>query len=113
MIIFTVDWLKRISIRMQRYLPKRSKKNIPDAMSWMETTESALKTTSEIITKIHTFCVQGANDTFNEDDRNSIAINLKELKTQIYQEGNANYAGRYLFTGYKTNTSLVFGEDYH
>ncbi len=88
-------------------------KNIPDAMSWMETTESALKTTSEIITKIHTYCVQGANDTFNEDDRNSIAINLKELKTQIYQEGNANYAGRYLFTGYKTNTSLVFGEESH
>ena len=29
-------------------------KNIPDAMSWMETTESALRTTSEIITKIHT-----------------------------------------------------------
>ena len=88
-------------------------KNIPDAMSWMETTESALRTTSEIITKIHTYCVQGANDTFNEDDRNSIAINLKELKTQIYQEGNANYAGRYLFTGYKTNTSLVFGEESH
>ena len=88
-------------------------KNIPDAMSWMETTESALKTTSEIITKIHTYCVQGANDTLNEDDRNSIAINLKELKTQIYQEGNANYAGRYLSTGYKTNTSLVFGEESH
>ncbi len=88
-------------------------KNIPDAMSWMETTESALKTTSEIITKIHTYCVQGANDTLNEQDRNSVAINLKELKTQIYQEGNANYAGRYLFTGYKTNTSLVFGDESH
>lgn len=89
------------------------KKNIPDAMSWMETTESALKVTSEIITQIHTYCVQGANDTLTEEDRNSIATNLKELKTQIYQEGNANYAGRYLFTGYKTNTSLVFGEESH
>lgn len=88
-------------------------KNIPDAMSWMETTESALKVTGEIITQIHTLCVQGANDTLNEEDRNSIATNLKELKTQIYQEGNANYAGRYLFTGYKTNTSLVFDQESH
>lgn len=88
-------------------------KNIPDAKSWMETTESALKVTSEIITEIHTYCVQGANDTLNEEDRNSIATNLKELKKQIYQEGNANYAGRYLFTGYKTNTSLVFGDESH
>lgn len=88
-------------------------KNIPDAKSWMETTESALKVTSEIITKVHTYCVQGANDTFNEEDRNSIATNLKQLKAQIYQEGNANYAGRYLFTGYKTNTSLVFSDESH
>ena len=83
-------------------------KNIPDAMSWMEVTESALKNTSEIITQIHTYCTQGANDTLTVDERNSIVQNLQELKNQIYQEGNSNYAGRYLFTGYKTNTSLVF-----
>lgn len=89
------------------------KKNIPDAMSWMETTESALKVTSEIITQIHTYCVQGANDTLTEKDRNSIASNLSELKQQIYQEGNSNYAGRYLFTGYKTSTPLVFDGEEH
>ncbi|MCR5431994.1 MAG: flagellar hook-associated protein FlgL [Lachnospiraceae bacterium] len=88
-------------------------KNIPDAMSWMETTESALRVTNEIITKIHTYCVQGANDTLTEEDRRSIAINLQELSSQVYQEGNANYAGRYLFTGYKTNTPLVFGDEIH
>ncbi|MCR5324653.1 MAG: flagellar hook-associated protein FlgL [Lachnospiraceae bacterium] len=88
-------------------------KNIPDAISWMETTESALRVTSEIITQIHTYCVQGANDPLNVKDRTSIATNLTQLKSQVYQEGNANYAGRYLFTGYKTNTSLVFGEESH
>ena len=84
------------------------KKNIPDAKSWMETTESALRNTSEVITKIHTYCVQGANDTLTEEERKSIVDNLKELKNQVYQEGNSNYAGRYLFTGYKTNSPLVF-----
>ena len=88
-------------------------KNIPDAMSWMESTESALKVASEIITQVHTFCVQGANDPLTQKDRNSIATNLSQLKAQVYQEGNANYAGRYLFTGYKTNTSLVFGDESH
>ena len=83
-------------------------KNIPDAMSWMEVTENSLKNTSEIITQIHTYCDQGANDTLTVSERDSIVQNLLELKNQIYQEGNANYAGRYLFTGFKTNTSLVF-----
>lgn len=84
------------------------KKNIPDAKSWMDTTESALKNTSEIITRIHTYCVQGANDTLTESERSSIADNLRELKNQAYAEGNSNYAGRYLFTGYKTDTPLLF-----
>ncbi len=83
-------------------------KNIPDAMSWMEVTESALRNTSEIITKIHTYCDQGANDTLTASERENIVQNLTELKNQIYMEGNSTYAGRYIFTGYKTNNGLLF-----
>lgn len=86
-------------------------KNIPDALSWMDVTESALKSMNDIITQVHTYCVQGANDPLKEEDRQSIVKTLAELKQQIYQEGDSNYAGRYVFTGYKTNTSLVFSED--
>lgn len=86
-------------------------KNIPDAKSWMEVTESALKTVNDVLTQMNSYCVQGANDTLTKSDRNSIASNLQELKDQIYQEGNSNYAGRYVFTGYKTDTSLVFAEN--
>lgn len=86
-------------------------KNIPDAMSWMEVTESALKNINSILTNIHTQFNQGANDTLSKSDRDSIVKNLQEMKSQIYQEGNTNYAGRYVFTGYKTNTSLIFNEE--
>lgn len=85
-------------------------KNIPDALSWMDVTESALGTINEILTVVHTSCVQGASDTLTTDDRNAILANLKQYKEQIYQEGSSNYAGRYVFTGYKTDTSLVFDE---
>ena len=34
-----------------------------------------------------------------------------ELCAQIYQEGNSDYAGRYVFTGFKTDTSLTFDND--
>jgi flagellar hook-associated protein 3 FlgL len=33
------------------------------------------------------------------------------MKQQIYQEGNTNYAGRYVFTGYKTDSPLTFTND--
>lgn len=86
-------------------------KNIPDALAWMELTESSLSNINEILTKIHTYSVNGANDTLTEEDRNSLAVNLNQLKDQIYQEGNTNYAGRYVFSGYKTDSSLVFSEN--
>lgn len=87
------------------------KKNIPDGMSWMEETEGALTNINEILTKIHTLFDQGANGIYEDGDLNSTVKVLKEMKNQIYQEGNTNYAGRYVFSGYKTNTSLVFNED--
>lgn len=86
-------------------------KNIPDAMEWMDVTESALKTANELITSINTYCNQGANDHPTAEDRNAIAENLQQLKKQVYQEGNTNYAGRYVFSGYKTDTTLVFNSE--
>ena len=86
-------------------------KNIPDALAWMDVTESALRTVNSIITSMNTYCNQGANDYPSAEDRNAIATNLAELKGQLYQEGNTNYAGRYVFSGYKTDTSLVFNKE--
>lgn len=82
-------------------------KNIPDALSWMDSTESALNNVNTLLTEVTKYCVQGSNDTLTVADRTSIVQNLEEIKKQIYQEGDANYAGRYVFTGYKTDTSLV------
>lgn len=83
-------------------------KNIPDATSWLEVTESSLTSIHEILNKVYSQCVYGSTDTLEPDDRNTILQDLKALAEQIYEEGNADYAGRYVFTGYKTNTSLTF-----
>lgn len=85
-------------------------KNIPDAKNWMDVTESALETVNDVLSQINTYCVQGSSDTLTASDRTYIANNLKQLKDQIYQEGNTNYAGRYVFTGFKTDSSLIFGK---
>ena len=87
-----------------------TEKNIPDALSWMDTTESSLDVVNAVLRQMNTYCNQGANDTLTAEDRNSIVENLEQLKRHIYQEGNSNYAGRYVFSGYKTDTPLVFNE---
>lgn len=86
-------------------------KNIPDAESWLEVTETALTNMKKILTDIHTKCDEGANGTLTEEDRNTILKQLKSLASQVYSEGNADYAGRTVFTGYKTNKTLTFEND--
>jgi flagellar hook-associated protein 3 FlgL len=85
-------------------------KNIPDAKSWMDVTESALTTVNDILKQINSKCVQGSTDTLTASDRTAIVQSLEQMKDQIYQEGNTNYAGRYVFTGYKTDSTLTFTE---
>lgn len=83
-------------------------KNIPDAESWLDVTETALKNMSQIVKDIYTQCVNGSNDTLTAEDRDIILKNLTALKSQLYSEGNADYAGRTIFTGYKTNSTLTY-----
>jgi len=83
-------------------------KNIPDAESWLDVTETALTNMSQIVKDIYTQCVNGSNDTLTADDRNILLKNVTALKSQLYAEGNADYTGRTIFTGFKTNSPLTF-----
>ena len=85
--------------------------NIEQADSWLDITETAISNISSLLNKIYDCCVQGANDTLNQDDRNAILAQLKQNQDQIYSEGNTDYAGRTVFTGYKTNAPLTYTKD--
>ena len=84
--------------------------NIPDAESWMDVTETALKNMESILKDVRTQCIYGANDSLKAEDRQTILEQLSKLRDQIYAEGNADYANRTVFTGYRTNQKLTFME---
>ncbi|MCM1231522.1 MAG: hypothetical protein NC123_11945 [Butyrivibrio sp.] len=83
-------------------------KNIPDAESWLSVTEDALKNLSAITTNMITLCTKGANGPLKTEDRQIILEQLKKLGEEVYATGDADYAGRYVFTGYRTDTPLSF-----
>ena len=85
-------------------------KNIPDANSWYQLTTTSLDNITERLKNLESYCVQGANDTFNSENRSDIIDVLKQFKDAVSSEGNSTYAGRYIFSGYKTDRSLAFTE---
>lgn len=92
---------------MDQYLAK----NIEDADSWLDLTETALTNMYKSLETMHTLADQGANGTNTSKDLNTILTSLESLKESIYAEGNADYAGRSIFTSYRTNCKLTFQND--
>lgn len=85
--------------------------NIRDASAWMDVTETALTNMKNLLTDIRTHCVNGSTDTLNAEDRETILEGLKSLADQVYSEGNADYAGKTVFTGYRSSSNLTFDEE--
>ena len=93
-------------------LSQFAEKNIKDAMSWMDTTESAMSNMATILTNMKGYLNQGACDELETDDRNSVVATLKEyVKSIFHDEANTDYSGRYVFSGFRTDTSLLFPAD--
>lgn len=86
------------------------KTNSEDAISWLSVSEQAISNTTDMAKRLRDLCVQAASDNLTTSDRRGIVSEMKELKTQIANEGNASYAGRYVFSGFMTDKSLVYKE---
>ena len=87
-------------------------KNIPDAESWLNVTEDSLTNLSGVLTKMIEQCTTGSNGTsktsLTTKNRQIILEQLQKLGEEVYSTGDADYAGRYVFTGYRTDTPLSF-----
>lgn len=87
-------------------------RNTNDADAWLTATQDALESTKTILMNMKSEFTSGATGTNTVASRTAILDELKALKNQIYDDGNADYAGRHLFTGFRTGSSLTFkGED--
>lgn len=80
-------------------------KNTSSATAWMEVTDTAFSNVNEMLRERVTYLLnQGSNDTYSLEDRKKIAGEIASLVNQMGEnEMNANNAGRYVFSGYKTD----------
>ena len=83
-------------------------KNKEDAEAWMKTTEGALTNLQDVLTKIDAYYNQGVSEYSTVSDRETIITTLKQFKSQLYKDGDADNAGRTIFTGYRTDSTLTF-----
>jgi len=99
------------SLRLRSNLSQVSQyneKNIPDAEQWLELTESAVQSTVDVVTSMINEFQRGSKSNLQTSDRAIILESLKQLRDEVYATGDSDFAGRTIFTGYRTDMKLSF-----
>jgi flagellar hook-associated protein 3 FlgL len=81
-------------------------RNLKDARSWLEITESALSDMGDIFQRVRELIV-GSDAIESPEDLQATRNEIEQLRTQLINLGNSAYAGRYIFTGFKTDQKLL------
>jgi len=90
---------------------EQSQANIADANEMLKVTDTALASYDEILTRISELSTQAANvGTMGKEDRDAIKVEIEQLKKEIVSLANTQYNGRYIFSGYKTDSLLLDAE---
>jgi flagellar hook-associated protein 3 FlgL len=83
------------------------KRNIDDAKSWLEITETALNDVGAVLHRARELAIQAANGTNTQDDAAKISSEIAQLRKQMVHLANSTHSGRYLFSGFKTDQSFI------
>ncbi len=89
-------------------------RNIGEVRNWLETTYDALSQGVQVLNRIRELVVQASNDTYEENQREAIAKELRELNEQLKIIAQTKIGDKYLFNGTNTSRSpvqLVEGEE--
>lgn len=86
-------------------------KNLNDARSWLDITDEALSKMGDLIQRARELTVQASNGTYDNPDTKNIALEVSQLKAQAIHLTNSTYAGRYIFSGFKTDQKLVIDDE--
>lgn len=102
-----------IAVRALRYRANLSeieqyKTNATDAKSWANVSEQAVINVSTVVKRIRDLSVQATTGSQNLSNKKSTLKEVDELMQQFLNETNASYAGRYVFSGHKTDVPGVF-----
>lgn len=82
-------------------------RNISEVENWLHTTDDALTQGSQVLHRIRELIVQASNDTYEENQREAIAEELKELNEQLKIIAQTKIGDKYLFNGTNTSQSPV------
>ncbi len=86
-------------------------KNAKDADQWLTLTADAMNTVDEVLNDLYKQATTSANKYETADDLRILMSQMKQLTAEFYSCANVDYAGRFVFSGYRTDLPVTFTEE--
>lgn len=83
------------------------KRNLSEAQTWIDNSDSALSNATSALQRLRELAVQASNGTYEEGQRGNIAEEVDQLKEQLATIANTQVNEKFIFNGSATNTAPV------
>lgn len=87
-------------------------RNITEVNSWMDNADSTMNLVTESLQRIRELTLQGANDTYESNQRASIASEIEQIMEHIATLSNSQVNNKYIFNGTDTTNQPVDLENF-
>jgi flagellar hook-associated protein 3 FlgL len=96
---------RALQLRSDLEANKQYQRNVTEAQAWQTTTDTALNAINGYVLRARELTVRAGSGTLSQTDLNAISKEIEQLAAAVKNEGNAQYAGRYVFAGTSTDTA--------
>lgn len=83
-------------------------KNAQDADKWLTVTADALGTVADVLESLYKQTTDASNKYLTSGDLQIFVSQIESLTKEFYASGNVDYAGRFVFSGFRTDTPITF-----
>ena len=88
-----------------------NEKNAKDADQWLSLTSDAMDTVYKVLNSLYEKTTTAPDKYQTSDDLRIIMSEMKQLTAEFYSCANVDYAGRFVFSGYRTDLPVTFTEE--
>src|SRR3954454_14222639 len=106
-----IDTSKSMQVRSDLARGTQQDRNITDAQSWLDQTDSALSDVQKLLQRVQALTVQGLNTGANDATSNAaLATEISALQDELLGVANTSVSGRPVFGGV-TSGALAYADD--
>lgn len=99
--------MKGMSYRSQVTEVDQYQRNLSELHLWVDNSEAGMEQANTALQRIRELVVQGSTGTLSAGDRQAIAAEVGQLKSDLVTTANTQVAGRYIFNGTDVNHAPV------